>query len=288
MSQQALPPSHIQKATAFFKRPVWTRLMSALYKKYIEQGRIGGRIVLSTSTPEERQEIARFLSKPLSASAGVSVRLTDFQQALKSSFGCELPALLQAIFPEYEHITRPQQKEQKIQSQQVFERKLDELIEILPLDSPGRAWLIYGKHGGATHFRQYKNASSEIQEQILQILKLVTEALNQLPVPPAFQSLSHFALHISGDPHFLDVNTGSGRLFLSALTDLRELATVEATRDVKSENQQEGDMQGIEQDHWRHLLYYEAGLLLDTISSTVAVFQLKEAREKSGQPDGLI
>jgi uncharacterized protein (TIGR02679 family) len=44
----------------------------------------------------------------------------------------------------------------------------------------------------------------------------------------------------------------------------------------------------IEQGHWRHLLYYEAGLLLDTISSTVAVFRLQSARRHEGEADALI
>jgi uncharacterized protein (TIGR02679 family) len=285
MSQQAIPPSQLQKAVAFFQQAVWTRLMSALYTKYIERGQIRGRIVLSQCTPDEQREIARFLSKPLSPSTDVSVRLTDFQQALKNSFACELPELLWALFPEYVHVTRPQQKELLAQSQQTFGRKLAALIENFPSDSPGRSWLTRGKHGRDALFRQHKNESSSTQEQTLHMLQMVIEALNQLPTPPSFQYLSHFALHISGDPHFFDVNTTSGRLFLSALTDLHELAPAETTTDAEAEHQQESEMNGIEQDHWRHLLYYEAGLLLDTISSTVAAFHLKEAWEKNGQRD---
>jgi uncharacterized protein (TIGR02679 family) len=75
---------------------------------------------------------------------------------------------------------------------------------------------------------------------------------------------------------------------LYALTDLHKLATPETTTDAEAEHQQASEMQGIEQDHWRHLLYYEAGLLLDTISSTVTVFHLKEAWEKNGQRDMLL
>ncbi len=288
MSQQVLPPSHLQKAVAFFKQAVWTRLMAALYTKYIEQGQIRGRVVLSQCTPDEQREIARFLSKPLSPSTDVSVRLTDFQQALKSSFACELPEFLQALFPEYVHLTRPQQKELQAKSQQTFDRKLSALIENLPSDSLGLSWLTRGKHGRDAIFRQHKNEPSGTQEHTLHMLQMVVEALNQLPAPPSFQYLSHFALRISGDPHFFDVNTTSGRLLLYALTDLRELSPSEIDTDSAAENQQESAMLGIEQDHWRHLLYYEVGLLLDTISSTVAVFHLKEAWGGNGQRDTLL
>ncbi len=288
MSQQANPSQRLQGAVAFFKRPIWVRLMSALYTKYIQQGRTRGRVVLPQCTSDEQREIARFLGKPLSPSPNISVRLADFQQALMNSFACELPGLLQALFPEHVHLTRPQQKEQQAQSQQAFDRKLSALIESLPPDSPGRSWLAHGKHGRDTLFRQHKNEPPVTQEYTLHMLQMVIEALDQLPEPLSFYYLSHFALRISGDPHFFDVNTVSGRLFLTALTDLHELTTPENSAGAGAEDQQESETQGIEQDHWRHLRYYEAGLLLDTISSTVAVFHLNDAQEENGQHDALI
>ncbi|GAC1505922.1 MAG: hypothetical protein NVS2B12_19970 [Ktedonobacteraceae bacterium] len=199
-----------------------------------------------------------------------------------------MPELLWALFPEHAHVTRPQQKELRAQSQQAFDSKLAALIEDLPPDSLGRSWLTRGKHGRDVLFRQHKNEPPDMQEQTLHTLQMVIEALNQLPTAPSFQYLSHFALRISGDPHFFDVNTAGGRLFLYALTDLHELGKYGSNVDAEQESQQESEMQGIEQDHWRHLLYYEAGLLLDTISSTVAVFHLKEAWEKDGQRDMLL
>src|SRR5207302_8055376 len=139
---------------------------------------------------------------------------------------------------------------------------------------PGQFWLLYGKHGKDTLFRQYKNESPGTQEQMLRMLQTVAEALNQLPISPSFQYVSHFALRVSGDPHFLDSNTVGGRLFLSALVDLRALAASEISADTQAEDQQAGETQAGDLDHWRHLLYYDTGLLLDDISSTVAVFRL--------------
>jgi uncharacterized protein (TIGR02679 family) len=285
---QELISSGLQRAVAFFKQPAWTRLMRALYEKYIEQGQVRGQVVLQQCRVDEQREITRYLGKPRPASTELSVRLTDFQQVLTKSFGCELPGLLHALFPEHSHITRPEQKELQALYQQAFNRKLSVLIESLPPDSAGRFWLTDGKHGRDALFRQHKNELLATQEHTLQVLHSVVQALNQLPAPPSFQYLSPFALRISGDPHFFDANTTGGRLFLSALTDLRSLANKGATTSLDVKDQQESDMQGGEQDHWRHLLYYEAGLLLDTISSTVAVFHLKGAQEESGQSDALV
>ena len=77
--------------------------------------------------------------------------------------------------------------------------------------------------GARRIFRRYKNESLEAQEQLLRHLRIIVDGLNHLPVPPSFERLSLFAQRISGDPHFLDVQTATGRLFLHALMDLARL-----------------------------------------------------------------
>jgi uncharacterized protein (TIGR02679 family) len=280
MSQET--PAHVQKALVFFQQPVWSRLLEALYTKFIERGRIGGQVLLQGCTPEEQREIARFLGRPLSTSSDITIRLADFQQALNDSgFACDLPTLLRARFPELSHLTRPQQKEHRAQRQQHFSEQIEALIERLPTSSMGSVWLLQGKHGRDTQLRRYKNEDQATQQQLLHTLQIVTEALDHLPLPPQFQSLSHFALQRAGDPHFFDANTSGGRLFLSALMDLHDLHAFNTTR-----GQSEAPV--VEQGYWRHLLYYEAGLLLDAISSTVAVFRLQSARHHNGEADALI
>lgn len=289
MNQHPVNALSLQKAILFFKQPAWTRLTEALYKKYIEYGRIGGQVVLQQCTSEEQREIARFLGRPLPSATDLSVRLTDFQQALtKSSFACDLPILLLALFPERSHVTKQQQKEQQVLFQQQFSEDLSLLIESLPLGSIGRSWLVNGNHGRDALFRQHKNESREMQKQLLQVLQLIVSALDWLPPSPSFQSLSHFAFDISGDPHFFDANTANGRLFLSALADLHDLEVSEKVVRRSEKEMLNLETYPAEQDHWRHLLYYEAGLLVDTVSSTVAVFHLKYAQEQSGQTDALI
>ncbi len=268
----------MHRALVFFQQPAWDRLLEALYQKYIAQGRIGGQVILQHCTPEEQREIARFLGRPLPTSTDLTIRLIDFQHALQgSSFACDLPTLLQACFPERSHLTRPQQRERRAHRQQHFSDQLTALIASLPTSSRGSVWLLQGQHGRDALLRHYKNESQTAQQQLLQALQIVVEALDHLPTPPSFQSLSHFALQHTGDPHFFDSNTAGGRLFLSALMDLHEIHAFEAEAAPI-----------VEQGHWRHLLYYEAGLLLDTISSTVAVFHLHAARQHNGEADALI
>lgn len=307
--------ANLQKAATFFNQPVWSRLVEALYKKYMAQGRIGGQVVLRDCTAEERREIARFLKKRLPLQGDVVVRLNDFQQALDDSvFACDLPSLLLTLFPDRSQITRPQLREQRAASQQHFYDALSDLLGEQPDTSRGQCWLLYGEHGRDDLFRRYKNEHQEEQEQLLQHVRTIASALNQLPTPPAFERLSVFAQRISGDPHYFDGNTLTGRLFFRALIDLARQEQplvhpeVQGAEDISLHSHDHeapdhtkaflsayGYDESVhdttelpEQHHHRLLLYYEAGLLLDTISSTVAVFHLMYAEDAAGHSDALV
>ena len=285
--------SNLQKAVAFFKHPVWSRLFEALYKKHITQGRMRGQVVLHDCTAEERREIARFLKKRLPLQGDVTIRLNDFQQALDGSgFACDLSSLLMILFPERSHITRQEQREMQAVSQQRFYDALSLMIEGLPDDSRGKRWLLYGAHGRNELFRRYKNGRQEEQERLLQHVQIIANALNQLPIPPVFERLSIFAQRISGDPHYFDGNTPAGRIFFRALMDLARQEQSMLHTEPKIANDEPMNNEAVteppEQNHHRLLLYYEAGLLLDTISSTVAVFHLAYAEDDSGHPDAFV
>ena len=287
------PATNQERAVAFFKAPVWSRLLTGLYDKYMQQGDARGQVTLRACTPEEQREIARFLRKRLPPQSDVTIRLADFQTALnESGFACNLWALLTAYFPERLQITRPELREQRAAAQQRFSAALAALADELPDDSAGKRWLLSGAHGSAAIFRRYKNEPLEVQEQHLRHLRVIVDALNHLPVPPAFERFSLFAQRVSGDPHFLDAQTATGRLFLRALMDLArsEHPAMQADSETESEAllNNERDRPTTEFTHWRLLLYYDAGLLLDTISSTVAVCHLASAEDAAGQPDPFV
>jgi len=275
---------NIQQAVEFFLHHDRIRLLDALYQKYITLGRIGGQVTLKDNRDEERREIASFLNKKFPPQSDITVRLSDFQQALAASnFACDLPELLTALFPDRPHLTNPQRREQRSQAHTQF---LNALTTITQQAGPerGQRWLLAGVHGQEALFRRYKNASSQEQDQLLSTLLTVVQALDQLPQPPTYEHLAPFATRISGDPHFLDINTFSGRLFYSALHDL---ALLEQRIHDEPEDEEQ-DTQRANPSTQRHLLYYDAGLLLDTISSTIAVYNLTSASDLTGQPDAMI
>jgi hypothetical protein len=251
----------VQKAVAFFTQAGLARVLARLREKYIEQGRVGGQIVLAESTLDERRELASFLGTPPVPEGTLKIRLADVDKTLRQSgFACTLPDLLSAFFPDQPLVTRPEKRATHAAHQESFQTALQAIIAALPAISRGRAWLEQGKHGTAWLFSRFKNATNEEQERQLSTISYVATILDQLPGSAAPQHLAVFAQKTSGDPHKLDPEKVAGRLLLLALSDL-------------------GNASSSLQDRTQKLsLYNEAGLLVDTISSSVAVsgdFDLK-------------
>ena len=294
MSETIQQVKQLQQAVVFFQHPDRVRLLDLIYQKYIALGRVGGQVTLKESTHAERREIASFLKIALPPHSDISVRVVDFQHALStSSFACELPTLLAALFPERSQITNLQRREQRSQAQAQFASDLEMLAQQAHSANAQR-WLNQGHHGLTFLFRHYKNASPAEQTQLLAALHLTLLALDQLPQPPTYERLAPFATRISGDPHYFDPNTTAGRLFYHALYDLSMLHQA-SNNEIADESESMEDPVWIQQENTQNiattqrlLLYYDAGLLLDTISSTVAVYNLSHASTSDGQADPLL
>src|SRR5947209_11156702 len=252
----------VQRAVAFFMQANLSRLLEKLRERYIELGRVGGQITLEGTTPGERREIASFLGKAPYRETDLKVRLVDVDRALRQSgFACELPDLLNAFFPGKPLVTRPQQRAMRAIHQTDFRATLVSVAMELPEGSQGRHWLLHGQHGDDWLFSHYKNESLDEQDRQINMLRYVVSALDQLPSSSSPERLALFAQRISGDPHTFDPDRAEGRLFRHALLDLVGLSDETPAQD----RVQPAD------------LYANAGLLIDTIASTVAVFNLAGA-----------
>jgi uncharacterized protein (TIGR02679 family) len=278
-----------QKAAAFFTQAGLSRLAAKLYEKYIEVGQVGGQITLEDCTAVERRNIASFLGRSLYPDAMIKVRLADVEKALTYSFHCTLPAMLRACFPEKAFITRREQRAMHAAQQAHFRAALVSIAGELPENSRGRYWLEQGLHGQDWLFSRYKNAPAEEQKRQLGQVRYIAHLLDQLPRPAAPERLALFAQRTSGDPHALDPGRATGRLFLLALGDLAGMLD---HGDLYSNHPGETggalDTSASLQDRAQELhLYTRGGLLVDTISSNVAVFNLAGATYRDGTPDPL-
>jgi uncharacterized protein (TIGR02679 family) len=264
---------NIQRAVTFFRQADLERLLHKLREKYIEIGTIGGQVQLKDSTAHERREIASFLERPPYRDTTIRIKLSDFDNALRqSSFKCTLPELLAAFYPDQPLITRPQQRAARTSHQEQFQQALQAITAAQPDASRSQQWLQHGPHGQDWLFARYKNATSDEQEQQLTTIRHVAALLNRLPGPASPERLALFAQRTSGDPHNLDPGRPAGRLLLQALSDL-------AGTSIPLPAQ--GRVQELH-------LYQNVGLLVDTISSNVAVFHLSAATNLDGSPDSFI
>jgi len=264
----------VGKAVAFFNQAGLSRLLNLLREKYLQMGYVGGQVILEASTPGERRNIASFLGKLPYPEALVKIKLTDVEKALKYSFNCTLPDVLTAFFPGQPLVTRSERRLAHSQHQAHYRAALASIVAELPEGSRGCSWLMHGPHGLEWLFSRYKNAPSEEQEQQLTLVRHIVQVLDRLPSPGQPERLALFAQRTSGDPHALDPDRATGRLFLLALSDLKS-GSEHTVLPLQNRTQTLS-------------LYNDMGLLVDTISSNVAVFNLADAIHADGSPDALL
>jgi uncharacterized protein (TIGR02679 family) len=289
------------KAAVFFNRPGLSRMVMKLYAKYIEESQVRGQITLLDCTSDERREIASFLGKPLYADINIRIKLVDVEKALLHSFNCTLPDLLRAYYPDRALVTRVERQAQHTQRQSDFRAALASFIAQLPHNAHGRYWLEHGSHGEQWLYARYKNAPLEEQQRQLKLIAYIAGLLDQLPRPDAPERLALFAQRTSSDPHMLDAGRAAGRLFLLALSDMAseqrqaDAYMVGTTLTVALENVT-GTLENVTitpenvvGDREQELmLYRNAGLLVDTISTNVAAYNLASAFYLDGTSDPML
>lgn len=281
----------MQKAIEFFQQAHLTRLLDRLREKYVELGHVGGQIVLEESNAEERRNLASLLGKPAYRDTTLRVRLLDVDTALRQSgFACTLPELLAASFPEELLLTRPAQRATRRAQQEDFHAALTAIMQHIPEGTAGHRWLRDGQHGLEWLYARAKNASAEEQARQLATTRYVAEALNQLPQAGMAERLAMFAQRTSGNPHALDSNSASGRLFLLALADLAQNAEHSVGTDLSRPGGRDGRDKSVPTSNREQelQLYLSVNLLADTISSTVAVCNLKQAITADNTSDALL
>ena len=249
-----------------------------LHEKYIEVGRVGGQVLLEDTTLIERREIASFLTRPPYAGNSLKVKLVDVEKVLQHSFGCTLPDLLVAFFPDKPLVTRQAKREAQAIHQADFRNGLLSIASTLPDGSQGKYWLQHGQHGQEWIFSRFKNSPTDEQERQLKLVRYTVNVLNQLPKPDVPERLAIFSQRTCGDPHALDPNMAAGRLLLLALNDIAQGLETTSSQLTKMPQDREQELR----------LYKDAGLLVDTVSSNVAAFNLASAINHNDISDPLV
>lgn len=233
-------------AAFFQERPAYHRILELLLRKYRSFGRPKGTICLPDATPEEcdaaRALFGRTFSVPL------RIKAADFEAALQDTRfqGVTLKEVLECYFC----TTIQTRNEIRDQTDARILRMVDEINAAVQSELSHR-WLddLSHKRGeGYQLIRKFLRKDEDaVQQAILQACKGL-DWLEQRPEErPRLAVLSAYA---TSDPHALDGNTLSGKIFL-------HLLSMRTGLDFPS---------GAEE---RAALYYDCGILCDSISSSV-------------------
>ncbi|MDD4808245.1 MAG: TIGR02679 family protein, partial [Oscillospiraceae bacterium] len=247
-------------ADYFRRRHGFDRIIRQILDKYQGLGRMGGTITLTDATLEEcdalRGLVGRAFSNPL------RISLAEFDAALqKTRFaGVTLHALLEAYFEVPIHT----KQEQKLRKKEIFEEVLDAARSHTDSE-PCRTWLDAlrvnrGTSGGRILQTAIENGSG------LLALRQACEgfACLQETQQKAIR-LAVLSARATTDPHALDDGTNAGKLFLALLCYWKgqEHPTTAEARDY---------------------LFYQSGILRDSISSSVTQIGVALETEEGEHP----
>lgn len=236
-----------EACAAFFKaHPAYHRILELLLRKYRSFGRPAGTICLSDATLEEcnaaRALFGRTFSTPL------RIKTADFEAALQDTpyHGVVLKEVLECYFG-----TTIQTKHELLDQIDARILRMVEQTKDAVQSEICHRWLddLSNKCGEGYQFirKSLRKDEDAVQRAILQACK----SLDWLERHPEERlRLAVLSAHATSDPHALDSNTLSGKIFLHLLSERTGL----------------GFPSGAEK---RAALYYDCGILCDSISSSV-------------------
>ena len=237
MSEQA------RACAAYFKtRPGYRRILTELLKKYQRFGRPAGSVCLPDASREECEAARSFFGR--SFSPPLRFQTAAFEAELQR--GAFQGASLQEVLEAYFGIEIQTKKEARAG----VDRRLSALLRQAAEEAEGETSL--GWLRAAEETPLLRREAARAPEALGRSLSQACRGMDRLErAPGGLVRLAVLSAETSGDPHALDQGTLSGKLFLHLL------AFHSGTELPK----------GAEQ---RDSLYYENGILCDSISSLVS------------------
>ena len=265
-----------QRAANFFRQRGLERVVEAARTAFWRNGGPVGKLVIADATDAEHSGLAALSGRQIGHGA-LKIKLADLDDWLgRSGFVCSLEALLTAYFgepPSSRAEERAHAEQTAAQHRLCWQRAFTETAETLSVDAPGRRWLLDGTHGIPWLIRRFQSASLGSLTEKRSLVHTVAKALSHLPLQEP-RRLAAFANDLAGHPHAFDPDQEAGRLLLYGLLDL--FGSAAGIESSAGERLSAAD---------RRALFEQVGLLSETVSSTVVVFNLIAATHPDGTPE---
>lgn len=232
---------------AFFKeRPAYSRILELLLQKYRSFGRPAGTICLPDATPEECDAAHGLFGRAFSAP--LRIKAADFEAALQDTpyHGVVLKEVLECYFG-----TVIQTKHELLDQADAQLLRMAERTKAAVQSGVCCRWLDDLSNKCGEGYQLIRKSLRKDGDAVQRAILCACKSLDWLERHPEERPrLAVLSAHATSDPHALDGNTLSGKIFLHLLSARTGL-------DFPS---------GAEE---RAALYYDCGILCDSISSSV-------------------
>ena len=208
-----------QKWADYLKTKQVKRLMTELKKKWISNGHLTGKITLNNISDEEKRDIEGIMGIHFSN----SLNAKDFESAIiqNSVFGdSNIKEVLELYFGA-KLITSKEKKLIKKNEDEFFFESLRKILDDINGNEQLYNWLIKMKTNKSFGYITLQRLRKTKPNDTLTICSSVFKGINE--INQNIYPIAIFASKISGNPHFLDRNSGDGStLFVSILAYIFE------------------------------------------------------------------
>lgn len=248
-----------QKWADYLKTKQVKRLMTELKKKWISNGHLTGKITLNNISDEEKRDIEGIMGIHFSN----SLNAKDFESAIiqNSVFGdSNIKEVLELYFGA-KLITYKEKKLIKKNEDEFFFESLRKILDDINGNEQLYNWLIKMKTNKSFGYITLQRLRKTKPNDTLTICSNVFKGINE--INQNIYPIAIFASKISGNPHFLDRNSGDGStLFVSILAYIFE---EDYPADSKS---------------WYELLE-KANLIKDEIAGSLAIYNVQLLKDNT-------
>ncbi len=260
-----------EECLAYFReRPIYRKLFQKMRNKYESLGHMGGKVVLTGLSREDKLHLGGFLQKDFADNKTVTVSVEAFEKCLAGSrfSGISLEELLTMYFGST-MTAKKEERQKEIEKREEFFESLWKECK----DTWAKEWMktAVKEHGPGYEMllRLYRDDPAKLRETVT----YVVSAAEQLPGLTGGETelLAVFAAKTTGDPHYFDAGTWAERLLLSMLS---------------AYFQEEKDAELSEAER-KNQLFYRAGILKDDLSNDILVYGIRAWKQDGTLHEGI-
>ena len=259
----------MQECLQYFReRPVYEKVFQKMRGKYESLGHIGGKVVLTGLSLQDKSQLGGFLQKDYTENQSVTISAEAFEICLsKSRFSdISLEELLDAYFGK-KLTVKKEERRKKREERDAFFTEVQSGYE----DTTGAKWLQNTLKEHTTGYEILQQQYNNNPEILREILRYVFEAVKQLPRMEEKELLPVFAAKLTGDPHYFDAGTVAERLLFIILS-----ACWQETKDRE-----------LSEAERKNQIFYRAGILKDDLSNDTLVYGIRAWKHNGNLHKGI-